>query len=199
VHLYRRELEVRHAKTLGPHLLWDTWRLIRRKGMTLPDLAAVLAELGNDDARLMLDLKGTHRGLAPQAARLLRALAPDLPVTVCTKHWWMFDAFADDPHVRLVPSAGTRVHLTRLRRRLRTNKTLAGGRRPFALSLRHSILTPAIVEELHRSVERVLAWPVHTRAALDHARSLSVDGVIGKDIDLLAELVQARRSASEQG
>ncbi len=194
VHLYRRELEIRHEKTLGPHLLWDKGQLVRRKGMTLPDLAAVLAELGEDDARLMLDLKGIRRNLAPQVARLLQALVPGLPVTVCTKHWWMFDAFAGDPHVRLVPSAGTRAHLTRLRRRLRIVKAVAG-RRPFALSLRHTILTPAVVDELHHTVDRIFVWPINTRSDLEHALSLGADGVISRNIELLRELVQARRSA----
>src|SRR5512132_4067825 len=35
VHYYRRELEVRHLKTLGPHLLWDKGQVVRREGLTL--------------------------------------------------------------------------------------------------------------------------------------------------------------------
>ena len=120
VHYYRRELEVRHLKTLGPHLLWDKGQVVRREGLTLPDLATVLTAL-DGDSRIMLDLKGRRADLAPRVAELLRGLAPASPVTVCAKRWWMLDAFALDPQIRVVLSAGTRPGLLRLRRRLRVS------------------------------------------------------------------------------
>ena len=186
VHYYRRKLEVRHLKTLGPHLLWDRGQLLRRKGLTLPDLAAVLVAL-NGDSRIMLDLKGRHRDLAPQVAELLRDLAPAAPVTVCAKRWWMLDAFASDPQVRAVLSAGTRSGLWRLRRRLQARRGSA-----FGVSVRRSLLTPEVVRELHRKVDRVLAWPVDSRSDLDHARYLRVSGVISKNLPLLTELIASR-------
>jgi glycerophosphoryl diester phosphodiesterase len=186
VHYYRSELEVRHLKTLGPHLLWDKGQVVRRQGITLPDLAAVLSAL-DGDARMMIDLKGRRAELAPQVAELLRALAPALPITVCAKRWWMLDAFASDPPIRVVLSAGTRSGLLRLRRRLRARPGSA-----FGVSVRRSLLTPEVVRELHRRVDRVLAWPVDTRGDLDHARHLKVSGVIGKNLPLLAEVVADR-------
>jgi glycerophosphoryl diester phosphodiesterase len=186
VHYYRRDLEVRHLKTLGPHLLWDKGQVVRREGMTLPDLSAVLTAL-DGDSRIMLDLKGRRAELAPQVAELLRDLAPASPVTVCAKRWWMLDAFASDPQIRVVLSAGTRSGLWRLRRRLRTRSRSA-----FGVSVRRSLLSPEVVRELHRTVDRVLAWPVDTRRDLDHARHLRVSGVISKNLPLLAEVVAAR-------
>jgi glycerophosphoryl diester phosphodiesterase len=186
VHYYRRELEVRHLKTLGPHLLWDKGQVVRREGLTLPDLATVLTAL-DGDSRIMLDLKGRRADLAPQVAELLRGLAPASPVTVCAKRWWMLDAFAPDPQIRVVLSAGTRPGLLRLRRRLRARPGSA-----FGVSVRRSLLTPEVVRELHRRVDRVLAWPVDTRSDLDHARHLGVSGVISKNLRLLAELVASR-------
>ena len=186
VHYYRRELEVRHLKTLGPHLLWDKGQVVRREGMTLPDLAAVLTAL-DGDSRIMLDLKGKRAELAPQVAELLRDLAPASPVTVCAKRWWMLDAFASDPQIRVVLSAGTRSGLWRLRRRLR-----AGPGSAFGVSVRRTLLTPGVVRELHRRVDRVLAWPVDTQSDLDHARHLRVSGVISKNMSLLADVVAAR-------
>ena len=186
IHYYRHMLEVRHLKTLGPHLLWDKAQVVRRRGLTLPDLAAVLTAL-DGDSRIMLDLKGKRADLAPQVAELLRDLAPASPVTVCAKRWWMLDAFGSDPQIRVVLSAGTRSGLWRLRRRLRARAVSA-----FGVSVRHSLLTPEIVHELHRRVDRVLAWPIDTGSELDRARHLGVSGVISKNLPLLAELVAAR-------
>jgi glycerophosphoryl diester phosphodiesterase len=180
IHLFRGALEVRHLKTLGPRLLWDKWELARRRGTVLPLLSDVLTA-ADGDARLMLDLKGPAAALAPQVAALLREHAPDAPVTVCTKHWRMLDAF-DEP-VRRVLSASNRMSLRRLRARLR--------RQPeYGVSIRRQLLTPAVVAELHRSVEVVMVWPVDTPAALDHARWLGVSGVISKDLDLLREVLE---------
>ena len=61
---YRDALEMRHARSLGPHLLWDRWTVLRRRHAgvrTLDDLLAVAAAQG----RLMLDLKGPSWTLAP--------------------------------------------------------------------------------------------------------------------------------------
>jgi len=184
IHVFRGGLEVRHLKTLGPRLLWDRWYLVRRRGLVLPVLRELLAEPGNAP-RLMLDLKGVHPGLAPALAKILREAAPGQPVTVCTQHWWMLDAFAADPHLRLVLSAGSRRGLRRLRRRL--------SRRPaYGVAVGRGLLTPAIVDELHRAVQVVLTWPVDTPDALADARRLGVSGVISKDLRLLDGVLSDR-------
>lgn len=184
VHHYRQTLEVRHLKTLGSGLLWDRWQLVRRRDAVLPDLREVLAAM-NGDARLMLDLKGVDRALAPAVAALLRAAAPEAPVAVCTQHWWMLDAFAGDPHVRLMPSAGSQRGLRRLRARLREHP--ADG-----VSIRLRLLTPQIVDELHRNAELVLAWAVDTPAELARARRLGVSGIISKNPSILREVLRSR-------
>lgn len=179
VHLFRGALEVRHLKTLGPSLLWDRWELAWRRDVVLPQLSDVLAA-ADGDPRLMLDLKGPAAALAPQVAALLRERAPGAPVTVCTKHWRMLDAF--EAPVRRVLSASNRPALRRLLARLR--------RRPeYGVSIRRGLLTPAVVAELQRAVEVVLVWPVDTPDALEYARRLGVNGVIGKDLDLLRQVL----------
>lgn len=184
IHLFRGALEVRHLKTLGPGLLWDKWELARRRDTVLPLLTDVLAAAAGD-ARLMLDLKGPAAALAPQVAALLRKHTPKLPITVCTKHWGMLDAF-DDP-VRRVLSSSNRMTLQRLRARLR--------RKPeYGVSIRRQLLTPAVVAELHRNVEVVMVWPVDTPEALDHARHLGVTAVISKNLALLAEVIREKKS-----
>ena len=179
VHSYRRRLEIRHRKWLGPTMLWDTGEVVRRRAVEVPILAAVLAAAGPAHAgRLMLDLKGLHPGLAPAVAAGLRTAVPDAPTVICTRHWWMLRAFAGDPHVRIVFSAGSRRELGLLLPRLRSA-------RAFGVSVRRDLLTPPAVEALRACVEHVMTWPVDTAADLAYARRLGVTGVIGRNLEVL--------------
>jgi len=172
VHAYRGRLEIRHHKTLGPWWLWERGELVRRR--KVPDVNELLAAAVGDP-RLMLDLKGIHPRLAPKLAAVL----PDTTITVCTQHWWMLSAFRNRSNVRLVLSAGSRRGLRRLRSRLRRQAT-------YGVCVHRRLLTPQVVTELRRSAEVVLTWPVDTADALAEARRLGVDGVIGKDLDVLS-------------
>ena len=183
VHAYRGRLEVRHLRTMGGlPWLWDATGLVHRGRHEHLELADLVAALG-DDHRLMIDLKGVHPRLAPSVARLLREATPDRGLTVCTKSWWMLDAF--DVPVRRVLSAATRRGVSRLRARV--------ARAPVhGVSVRLSLLTPAVVEELHRGTDLVMAWPVDTPEALDRARSVGVDAVISRDLNLLRGVLAER-------
>ena len=92
----------------------------------------------------------------------------------------MLKAF--DPPVCTVLSASNRVALARLRRRLAAHPA-------YGVSVRLTLLTPDVVEELRSRTDMVMTWPVDTAAALRRARELGVDAVISKDLDLLAEVV----------
>jgi glycerophosphoryl diester phosphodiesterase len=183
VHAYRGRLEVRHLRSMGGlPFLWDKDSLVRRWHHEHLDLAGLIAELG-DDHRLMIDLKGLHPRLAPMVARLLRESVPDRGLTVCTKAWWMLDAF--DLPVQRVLSAASRRGLARLRARV--------AREPVhGVSVRLSMLDARVVDEQHRGTQRVMVWPVDTADALDRARSIGADGVISKDLDLLKGLLAER-------
>jgi glycerophosphoryl diester phosphodiesterase len=174
IHAFRGRLEVRHLKSLGSWWLWDHGEFVRRRDTPLLELADLLAA-ADGDPRLLLDLKGVH----PRLARSLAAALPDTPITVCTQHWWMLDAFREHPQVRLVLSAGSRRGLHRLRRRLRTHPS-------YGVCVHRRLLTPDLVTELRKGAEAVFTWPVDTEDALHHARHLGVDGMIGKDLALLA-------------
>lgn len=183
VHAYRGRLEVRHLKSMGglPYL-WDRGEIIHRRLHSPLELAELIAALG-DDHRLMIDLKGLHPRLAASVARMLREQAPDLGLTVCTKSWRMLDSF--DLPVRQVLSAATRRGLARLRARVARGAV-------DGVSVRRSLLTPPVVEELHRGTGLVMTWPVDTPDALEQCRRLGVDAVISKDLDLLRTVVADR-------
>jgi glycerophosphoryl diester phosphodiesterase len=173
IHAYRGRLEVRHWKSLGPWWLWERGTIVRRRSEPLLEVADLLSA-AHGHPRLLLDLKGIH----PWLPSRLAAALPGTPLTVCTQHWWMLSHFHALPNVRLVLSAGSGRALRRLRARLR--------RRPaYGVSVHLRLLTPSIVAELQRSVSVVLTWPVDTHAELARAHDLRVDGVIGKDLDLL--------------
>ncbi len=183
VHAYRGRLEVRpHRSMAGLPLLWDRDGVVPRGRHQPVELADLVSALG-DDHRLMIYLKGVHPRLAPQVARLLRETSPDRSLTVCTKAWWMLDAF--DVPVRQVLSAATRRGVERLRGRLADGPV-------HGVSVRLALLTPALVDELHRGTDLVMAWTVDDEAALTRAREVGADAVIGKDLDLLRTVVAAR-------
>jgi glycerophosphoryl diester phosphodiesterase len=179
VHAYRGRLEVRHHRSMGGlPLLWDRDGVVSRRRLGTVVLTELIAALG-DEQRLMIDLKGVHPRLAPSVAALLRTASPSHALTVCTKSWWMLDAF--DLPVRRVLSAATRRAVERLVTRLADAP--ADG-----VSVRLSLLTPEVVERLHRGTQLVMAWPVDTPAALARARAVGADAVISKDLDLLREV-----------
>jgi len=181
VHLYRGALEVRHSRAIGPRLYWErTTGVTRRRDVVVPELEQVLA-VADGDPRLMLDLKGPSLAVAGRVAATLRARMPGVPVAVCTKQWRMLDAFAGDANVRRILSAANTRQLTRLRARLR-------GERAHGVSIRLRLLTPAIVAELRRSTDLILAWPVDTEPELDRSFELGVTGVISKNMALLTRL-----------
>jgi glycerophosphoryl diester phosphodiesterase len=183
VHVRRGRLEVRHLKTMGPlPWLWDKGELVHRRLHRHLELAELIDALG-EDHRLMIDLKGVHPRLAPSVAGLLREAVPDRGLTVCTKSWWMLDAF--DVPVRPVMSAASRRGLARLRARVASGPV-------HGVSVRRSLLTPQVVAELHRGTGLVMTWPVDTPEALADARRLGVDAVISKDLGLLREVVGER-------
>lgn len=184
---YRGALELRHKKTLGPRILWDyPWEFAWRGAVSVPTVEEVLAEL-RDRGHIMLDLKGVRGAMPRKLVKVLRDAC--LPVTICTRRWRLLDAFAGDPDVRLVLSAGNSWELSRLLAILkRPPHEWPGGRRAYGVSVKRTLLTPRIVADMHRYVEVVMTWRVDTPAELDDARRLGVTGAIGKNVEVLREL-----------
>ncbi|MEV4702434.1 glycerophosphodiester phosphodiesterase [Actinoplanes sp. NPDC049316] len=173
VHLYRGALEMRHSRTLGPHLYWDRASgVTRRRDVVVPELDEILAVAGGDP-RLLLDLKGRSRTVAARVAETLRTRRPGVPVAVCTKVWPMLDAFAGDANVRRILSVANSPQLARLRTRLRRERV-------DGVSIRLRLLTAPVVAELLRATDLVLAWSVDTEAAHARAERLGVTGVVTK-------------------
>ena len=183
VHAYRGRLEVRHLRSMGGlPFLWDREGVVRRRPHHRLVLSELVEALG-DDHRLMIDLKGVHPRLAPKVAQLLRESSPARSLTVCTKSWWMLEAF--DVPVKRVLSAATRRGMSRLRSRVAAGPV-------DGVSVRLSLLTSRVVDELHRGTDLVMAWPVDSPDALATARRVGADAVISKDLDLLRGVLADR-------
>ena len=144
LHAYQGGLEVRHHKCLGPAHLWDRWEIISRTDLVRVGLIDLLEELG-DDPRLMLDLKGVLPGLPRTVSKVLGTRGPDVPITICSKHWWMLDTFG--PGVLPVLSVSNRISLARLRRRLAAAPT-------YGVSVALDLVTPQLVAQLKTGAER---------------------------------------------
>ena len=134
---------------------------------------------------LMLDLKGPG-GVGVQVAQALHQRLPDQPVLVCSRWWPGVDAFAGRPWARPLLTARNRGELQRLRRRVR------GSRSPYGVSVHRSLLTAALVAELHERVELVLTWPVNDPAAPDEVLARGVSGVISDEADILRTVLACR-------
>jgi glycerophosphoryl diester phosphodiesterase len=126
------------------------------------------------ETELMLDLKGVDPRLPGRVAAEL-ARHPG-PVTVCSRNWRFLRRLRGP---RIVHSVGSRRQLRALRRRF-------GNRRLEGISIHRRLLDAAMVADLRRRAEMVLAWPVATAEEAGRLAAWGVDGVIGERFEALA-------------
>lgn len=180
---YRKRLEVRHLKTLGPlTLLWDRWELRSAAGPRL--LLANLLQAASPTTTLMLDLKGRDRQLATAVADACTQSLPGRPLVICARHWPLLDAFAGQALVTAVHSVGNGRQFAAVLPRL------AGHAHP-AVSVHERLLTPATVAAVKERGARIITWPINTAARVNELTALGVDGVISDDLALLHQIVTA--------
>jgi glycerophosphoryl diester phosphodiesterase len=188
LHVYAGRIEVRHLKTVGPlPLLWDRWTLAAPWTPRLR-LDAVLAAVG-PETELMLDLKGRDARLPALVAGVLAERAPDVPVTVCARHWPLLDAVAAIPGARPVHSVGARRQLETLRRRL-------GGRPLRGISIHRKLLDARTVADLRRWAEVVMTWPVQTAEQVRELVGWGVQGLIAERPEIVAAELAAIGAAA---
>ncbi len=180
---YRKRLEVRHLKTLGPlPLLWDRWELRSAAGprLLLPDLL----HAAGPTTTLMLDLKGHERQLARAVADVCDQSLPGRPLVVCARHWPLLDAFAGHSLVTAVHSIGNGRQLAAVLPRLTEHDHPA-------VSVHERLLTPAAVAAVKERGARIITWPINTVARVKELTALGVDGLISDDLALLHWVVTA--------
>jgi glycerophosphoryl diester phosphodiesterase len=178
VHAHRGRLEVRHERTFGP-LLWDSRTLRSGLGerLTLPELLLAAAP----GVTFMFDLKGRDARLGEQVLAAVRQLAPGRPFLVCSRYWPALRPFEPVEEARVVRSARTRAEFALLLAGLADEPADGGhgGHAVHGVSVHRSLLTPAVVERLHRHVEVVMTWPVNDQVALAEVLALGAGGSVG--------------------
>lgn len=181
VWLYRRQLEVRHTKTLGLiPLLWDRWSL--RPGWTKRLVLSEVVRAANGRGRLYLDLKGQEKAL-PATLTLELNLFGLSDVAFSSPFWWYLDELKPEfPKATLFYTVSSVERLEEFRPRL-------AKREVSAVAIKRSIVSKDVIGELRDAgVEDITTWGVDTRADAQEAFASGLNGVNSKNLGLLAEL-----------
>ena len=174
---------VSHYLPLGPagRLQRDNWRLRwHTRGHGDPGLAEVAA-LVPDGCRVLLDLK---ESMPPRRRELVAALVDALGVP--GDRYVVCSPFADD--LERARAAGFATWRT-ARNRVELAALRADGPLPDeAVTVRHSLLTPAVVADLAGRAGTVVAWTVNDPRRARHLRGLGVGGVTTDRVEVLRAL-----------
>jgi glycerophosphoryl diester phosphodiesterase len=187
VWLYRGRLEVRHTKTMPLlPLLWDRWSLEPgwRPRLLLENLLTALPA----DAGIMLDLKGNAPRLPAAILQALHAQPRTGLVAICSQNWSHVDAFAGEPGIAAIHSAGKPRHLQNLLPHLARHQ----GVTPAGISIHQRLLTPDVVADLKRVAAYVITWPINNAARARELATWGVDGITTDDITVVGEIVAGR-------
>ncbi len=180
VWLYRKRLEVRHDKTMGPlPLLRDGWS-VRPGWDTLVLSAVVRAASGR--GKLYLDLKGDEKALPATLASELKVFGLK-DMAFSSPLWWYLDELKPQfPEAALFYTVSSLDRLEEFRPRL-------AKREISAVAIKRSVVRADVIDELRDAgVEDITTWGVETREEAEAAFASGVNGVTTKNLELLAEL-----------
>ncbi len=167
----KSEFEARHERRMGPiPLLFERWYL--RFAPPSPfTLQSLLAEM-RDDTGVLLDLKNSQHETAAGVAAILRE-APGNVRVMASSQWWPGLRRLHDraPGVELYYSIDVEAKLDLFRSIIRRDH------RPSGVSCRESLLTPALIREMHDHSLRVIAWTVDDLSRAARLASWGVDGI----------------------
>ena len=180
VWLFRKQLEVRHGKTVGPlPLLRDGWSL-RFAWDRLVLSAVVRAASGR--GKLYLDLKGNEKALPATLASELKLFGLK-DMAFSSPLWWYLDELKPEfPEAALFYTVSSLDRLEEFRPRL-------AKREISAVAIKSSIVRTDVIGELRDAgVEDITTWGVETREEAEAMFASGVNGVTTKNLELVAEL-----------
>lgn len=171
---------VSHYLPFGRLLHRDNWRVRWHTGAVRdPLLTDVIARVP-DRCLVLLDLKEKTPG---RRDRLISALIDALPdrgrFRVCGHR---------DDDLDTVRRAGFRTWRTAGDARALAALVADGRLADDAVSIRHRLLTAAVLDRLHEQAPNVVAWTVNDVARARQLRAMGVDGVTTDRMAVLAEL-----------
>ncbi len=173
LHLFRRRLEVRHAKVLWPtSLLWERWFFL--PGVTEVPTLEQIAEAVPPDTHLCLDLKMfTGR----PASRIRAAVGEERPLTVSSRNWWVLRSFRSRPGVELLRSCSGPRQLALARR-------LPGLGERLGIVAHERLLDSGTVQGILDATPLLYTWGVPSAERGRELADLGVAGLIVDDLTL---------------
>jgi hypothetical protein len=186
--VFEIDVQIWHGRLVASHYLpllgsairRDGWRFVRGWHERREPLLAHVAELVPADGVVLLDLKETERG---RREELLAAVGATLPSSgryvACT-------SIAEDLDV--LRDKGFRTWRT-IGDRRQLDTVLAGGRlADDAVTVNHTLLSRAVVDQLHVLATTVVAWTVNDIGRAGWLRDIGVDGVTTDSLAVMRAL-----------
>ncbi len=181
------ELQVRHAKSIGPiPIYWEKWYIVSWFGRQLQ--LGELVEGLPPNTPLFLDLKGTRKKLGENVVGAITRIQEDREIILCGRSWAQLDSVETLPNVHVFYSVGDENQLARVWDRIAAQENPA-------VSINHGLLneeTMARFNELHTTV---IAWTVNDPGTAHALFDLGVDGFTSDNQDLLTRIVEHREHA----
>jgi glycerophosphoryl diester phosphodiesterase len=200
---YRGRLEVRHAKTLGPVILWDRaprdlpiarrlgplsiltdhWhvRIARsRSRQTIADIYAA----AQPRTTFMLDLKGRSPRLAERLVAAVRTARPapageePPPILICARNWDSLEAAGRHPDVRVIHSVGDETELAAVWVRLKPVPDPA-------VSIHARLLDEPTLARFVSEGIAVISWPINTQELREDLTARGASGLTIDEPDVL--------------
>ncbi|MBF6600332.1 MAG: glycerophosphodiester phosphodiesterase [Dehalococcoidia bacterium] len=176
---YHGKLSLRHERKLPAlPILYDRWYI--RWSWGVLGLRELLRAI-DGRTRLFLDIKSRTPRAADAVLDLYRENASMMPETSVSSHEWaLLDRLGRaSTSMRMFYSVKNRAGLDALRRRVHEAYPPAG------TSIRHTLLSAAVVDELHDAGLEVYAWTVNNPHRAQELIGWGVDGVIADNLDVL--------------
>lgn len=185
---YRKHLEVRHLKTLGPlPILWDRWEL--HPGWTPRLHLDELLEHTPPTIPVMLDLKGEDPNLSSSIVEAMRTRHPEHAIIMCTRNWLHLDRIHDATDVHRIYSVGSQQERDRILAKL------DGAKQP-AVSIHNDLVTPALMRQFDALGATVISWGASSRDEVDLLLSLGIDGITLSEGPLQTWMLNERQGRS---
>lgn len=178
---YHGKLALRHERKVPAlPLLYDRWHL--RWAWGVLKLRELLQTV-NFRTELFLDIKSGTPRAADAVLELYNDNEAMMPRTlVSSRQWRLLDRVAEaGTEMQMFYSVGSAKGVVALLRRAEREP------RPAGTSIRHTLLTPGVVEALQAAGLCVYAWTVNSRKRADELREWGVDGLIADDLDVFHE------------
>ncbi len=210
---YRGRLEVRHAKTLGPVILWDRaprdlpiarrlgplsiltdhWHVRIARSHSRQTIADIYGA-AQPRTTFMLDLKGRSQRLAERLVAAVRMARPAPagdsapPILICARNWTALEAAGRHPDVRVIHSVGDDDELAAVWARLASLPDPA-------VSIHARLLDEPTLARFVADEIAVISWPINTQELREDLTARGASGLTIDEPDVLRAVLAGGAAA----